>query len=76
MQDIKVKDLLWMRLSKETKDILNGLGDQMLNEIAINVFNICIPEHKQKILACKYLELIGFSVTYVTYNPHIDVRLI
>ena len=76
MQDIKVKDLLWMRLSKETKDILNGLGDQMLNEIAINVFNICIPEYKQRILACKYLELIGFGVTYCTYNPHIDVRLI
>ena len=38
MQDIKVKDLLWMRLTEETKDILNDLGNQMLNEITKNVF--------------------------------------
>ena len=75
MQDIKVKDLLWMRLSEETKDILNDLRNQMLNEITKNVFNIDIPEYKQRILACKYLELIGFGVVYGTYNPHVTVRL-
>ncbi len=76
MQDIKVKDLLWMRLSEETKDILNDLGNQMLNEITKNRFNIDIPEYKQRILACKYLELIGFRIVYSTHNPHIEVSLI
>ena len=76
MQDIKVKDLLWMRLSEETKDILNDLRNQMLNEITKNVFNIDIPEYKQRMLACKYLEVIGFHVTYGANNPHIDVRIL
>lgn len=76
MQDIKVKDLLWMRLSEETKDILNDLGNQMLNEITKNRFNIDIPEYKQRILACKYLELTGFGIVYGTHNPHIEVSLI
>ena len=76
MQDIKVKDLLWMRLTEETKDTLNDLGNQMLNEITKNVFNIDIPEYKQRILACKYLDLIGFRITYGTYNPHVTVSLI
>lgn len=76
MQDIKVKDLLWMRLSEETKDILNDLGNQMLNEIIKNRFNIDIPEYKQRILACKYLELMGFVVVYGTHSPHIEVSLI
>lgn len=76
MQGIKVKDLLWVRLSEETKDILNDLGNQMLNEITKNRFNIDISEYKQRILACKYLELIGFRVVYGTYNPHVEVSLI
>ena len=76
MQDIKVKDLLWMRLSEETKDILNDLGNQMLNEITKDRFNIDIPEYKQRILACKYLELMRFVVVYGTHNPHIEVSLI
>lgn len=76
MQDIKVKDLLWMRLSEETKDILNDLGNQMLNEITKYDFNIDIPEYKQRKLVCKYLDFIGFRTIYGTYNPHIKVTLI
>lgn len=76
MQNIKVKDLLWMRFSEETKDILNDLGNQMLKEITKNRFDIDILEYNQRLLVCKYLELIGLRVVYGTRNPHVEVSLI
>ena len=76
MQDTKVKDLLWMRLSEETKGILNDLRNQMMNEITKYEFNIDILEYKQRILACKYLDSIGFRTVYGTHNPHIKASLI